>query len=527
MATKQKTFASFYRDIDALLTKGAPIDKLVEMIPKYDIDPDVASEYLARKRKENTRGVAISMGKEALEQVWLNFDTEFINEFQNIVLYRHGENNEFYEYENGVYTQIDSASMLDKIDWMMTDRALLGQRVSRTAVKGTLERIGSTLARAKGRVFTSAQVKHQKFLLNLKNGLFDVASLTLHSHTPLHFSTSQVPFDYEPTADCPNFMGFVRQVASENNDNMAMLQEMFGYCLLPGNPQHKAFLLFGDTARNGKSTTAKILCGLLGDDNVSYLSIPDLTSENSPSLMTLEGKQLNFSDEVPTRYIESPRFASMISEGKIMINPKYKTPYFYQPVAKYILTCNDIPRFRESQAMVNRFIIIPFDYQIPSDKRVADYHDVLLQTEGSGILNWALAGAKLMQETSTFTISERSEELAHENKLIGNPVYSFLEETYEFGSGGEFDIGISADMMFGERESRNGDATGYREFCVRNNIGLINLPQFRREVSRFAREHRYMNQRRIMDTNTALQNKRLYFGLHKKDDIHQLAMTEI
>ena len=197
-----------------------------------------------------------------------------------------------------------------------------------------------------------------------------------------------------------------------------------------------------------------------------------------------------------------------------MIYPKFKTPYYYQPTAKDVLTCNDIPRFRESQAAVNRFVIIPFDHFIPPAQRIEDYHEHLLKTEGSGILNWALAGAKLMQETHVFTTSERSEELAHENKLIGNPVYAFMEETYEFSL--SYTDPISPDFMFGNKETREKDATGYREFCSRNNIGLSSLPKFRTELARFCRESKFMEQIREKDDATGNKGKRAYVGLRQK-----------
>jgi putative DNA primase/helicase len=505
-----KRISSFYKDIDSLYSKGVPIADLKALIPEYQVDAEQAAAYIERKDKKNAVGLAVNMGKEALEQIWLNFDTAFMEKYPNMVLSRKGENNAFYEYQEGVYNSIDTATMLDRIDWMMSEMSLLSQRVSRPMVKGTVDRIASTMSRIPGKHFGA------EYLKNLKNGLFDVVTRELTEHTPTHFSTSQVPFNYEPDAVCPEFEEFIKTVSNDDTQNATMIQEMFGYCLLPRNPKHKAFLLFGDTARNGKSTTAKILCGLLGNDNVSYLSIPELTGDNSASLSMIEGKQLNFSDEAPTRYIESPRFVSMISEGKITINPKYKIAYHYQPEAKYIITCNDIPRFREAQAMANRFIIIPFDYQIPIENRIENIDDILLAKEGSGILNWALSGAKKMKETGIFTQSVRALELSEENKMIGNPVYAYLKETFDFGE--EFDREFSVEDLFGEREYRDVDASGYRSFCLANNVGLTSLSQFRREVARFSRESKFMKQVRVRNSDTGKAGKRVYVGMRYKSD---------
>jgi phage/plasmid-associated DNA primase len=166
--------------------------------------------------------------------------------------------------------------------------------------------------------------------------------------------------------------------------------------------------------------------------------------------------------------------------------------------------------------MANRFIIIPFDYQIPIENRIENIDDILLAKEGSGILNWALAGAKKMKEFGIFTQSVRALELSEENKMIGNPVYAYLKETFDFGE--EFDREFSVEDLFGEREYRDVDASGYRSFCLANNVGLTSLSQFRREVARFSRESKFMKQVRVRNSDTGKAGKRVYVGMRYKSD---------
>jgi len=178
--------------------------------------------------------------------------------------------------------------------------------------------------------------------------------------------------------------------SKESESTALMIQQMYGYCLMKGNPMHKVFYLYGDTARNGKSTAAKILCGLIGWGNVSTLSLQQIEGENSSMMTSIIGKQINFSDEISSKFIGSSRLTAVAAEGVIEVNPKYKHSFMYSVKAKFIIACNDLPRFSDFQGMKHRMISIPFRHHLKENERVSRYDEILLEKEGAGILNCAI-----------------------------------------------------------------------------------------------------------------------------------------
>lgn len=493
---KKKT--EFYTKAHTLLSKGAPIESIYELQEDYNITKEEISSYLESRKQSNAVKAAIVV-KSREEQIatYNVIDQKFIERFPHLVSFRLGDNVLFYNYEGGVYKQIPDGDMEDLMDSFMFQLGLLDHRTNRKKIKDTIARVASLLARTDKRHFKDSDIINRKYKLNLKNGLFDVETMKLEEHTPEYFSTSQIPFEYNPEATAPTFEQFIKKVSNGDETTKDMIQEMFGYCIGEGNPKHKVFYLYGDTARNGKSTTAKILCGLIGKDNYSTLSLAQIAGENSSVLTQLIGKQLNFSDELSTKYIESSMLTTVSAEGIIEINPKYKSPFIHQVKSKFLVTCNDLPKFQNGQGMKHRMILIPFQYHIPADERIDRYDEVLLEKEGSGILNWAIEGAKLLKERKTFTINEQSKQDLLDNTKESNSVYAFLYEGYDFG---DYDDKFDKKSMY----------RGYKEFCNETGVMPKGYQSFCTELKRFS------NETHLIKPNNSKGNI-TYVGLKEKD----------
>lgn len=491
-----------------------PTGVLYDMIDEYEITKEEVDEFVKTKTKHKAKSEAMSQGKDVLEKIYNTLDAVIIKDRPNLVTYRRGDNIEFYEYRSGVYIPVFEQEMLDLVDNKMQELGLLEHRAVQRRIKDTVSRIASSLAYIKGRRFDDDT--KQKWYLNLKNGLLDVTTFELLPHTPEYFTTTQIPFDYNPEADCPEFLKFIEVISGGDKKNAAMLHELFGYCLMDGNPKHKVFYLHGTTARNGKSTIGKIISGLIGRGNVSTLSLAQIASDNSSIISAMVGKQLNFSDEVSSKYIESPTLTMMSSEGIVEVNPKYKKSFMYQVKAKFIVACNDIPRFKESQGMKHRTVIIPFPYQIPEAKRIERYDEILLAKEGSGILNWAIQGASLLKIGGVFTVSDESAEDIHESELISNPVLAFLEDNYDFDE--TYTKQIHHEEMYGTDKEGVISATGFRLYCLEKGIGLISFFKFRKELKRFMRETGKIKEDREK-LDDGVNGRRCYIGLKHKSEV--------
>ena len=93
-------------------------------------------------------------------------------------------------------------------------------------------------------------------------------STPIWMHRPQLFSLTCLPFAYDPAATCPQWEAFLNYVLESDQKRIALLQEYFGYCLIPGNKYQK-FLMLEGVGGNGKGVTAAVLQEMLGASNVS------------------------------------------------------------------------------------------------------------------------------------------------------------------------------------------------------------------------------------------------------------------
>ena len=507
--------SKFYNRASSLVRNGASADVIYSLENEYDITKQEIDAWLKIKKTSSAVAGAVGAGREEREMIYQIIDQKFIDQFPELVTFRRGDNVEFYEYDNGVYQSVGEQDMVERVDAVMAQYSLLDYRSVRRKVFDTVARIASALSRAPHRHFTEEQAERQRYRLNLKNGLLDTSTFQLSPHSKEYFSTIQVPYEYIPAAAAPDFMNFIRVISGNDETTARMIQEMFGYCIMEGNPNHKVFYLYGDTARNGKSTAAKILCGLIGWGSVSTLSLSQLAGETSSILTALVGKQVNFSDEISSKYIESSRLTAMSAEGVVEVNPKYKKSFMHKIRTKFIITCNDLPRFQDSQGMKHRMVSIPFRYHIPEKQRILRYDELLLEREGSGILNWAIEGAKILKQNGVFSINDASAEDVYDNLMQSNPTYAYLYLSYRFSD--TYKEEFTMENLYGTDEKRKKeetvDATGFRLFCKEKGLYLPSFFVFCREVKRFARETGKIEQKKRTD------DRRFYVGLKEKSDV--------
>jgi hypothetical protein len=82
--------------------------------------------------------------------------------------------------------------------------------------------------------------------------------------TPCFFSTTCLPYDYDPQASEPTtWLGFLETILQGDHQAQALLQEWFGYCLTHDTSQQKILTIIGPP-RCGKGTIQRMLVGLLG-----------------------------------------------------------------------------------------------------------------------------------------------------------------------------------------------------------------------------------------------------------------------
>ncbi len=233
--------------------------------------------------------------------------------------------------------------------------------------------------------------------INLKNGLLNPITKEHKEHSPEIFTLQQLPISYEPEADCPIWKEKLKEKCDERW-KYNVTQEMFGYCLLKDQRFEKAFLLYGDP-RTMKSTTLYILTQLLGEKNVTAMSLQYLTEDrHGPAF--LYGNPANVCADLSSKELKSTAmFMKVVGQDSITAGKKFEQEITFLPFTKLIFSCNVIPATRnKNMAFYRRWVILEYNIQT-AEKEVDPLMREKLLDELPGILNWALEGlSKILKE---------------------------------------------------------------------------------------------------------------------------------
>ena len=275
-----------------------------------------------------------------------------------------------------------------------------------------------------------------KYVLNLKNGLYDVKTHKLSEHTPGYLSTIRIPINYDPKADCPAIKNFIQQI--HRPEDISTIQEVFGYVLIPDNTIQKAILFVGQGGE-GKSTELNVMKAEVGPENCSNVSWQKLEL-NRFAASTLEGKLVNIFADLPAQSLSTTTSFKMLTGGdSIGAEKKFKDGYSFNNFARLLFSTNKPPKIYDddSFAFWRRWVIIEFPNQVPDERQDKHLIDKLTtDTELSGLLNWALEGLERLLNQQGYSYKKSVEETTEYYLRAADPVYAFLIDVCEVDSQG-------------------------------------------------------------------------------------------
>lgn len=362
----------------------------------------------------------------------------------------------YYFYQSGVYGASEDLWAAAKVREFMIPRY-----ASMTAINDTVGQ-WKMLIRKPVR-----EINCNPFMINVQNGLYNVLDDSFKPHTPKYYSTVQMMAAYQKEAKCSNFLAFLKSILQE--EEIFLMQEIFGYLLIPVNKAQKSFVFVG-APNAGKSTLLSVAQEiLLGAENVS--NIPWQSLGDRFNKAELFGKLANIFADLPSKSIDdNGMFKALTGEDYITGERKNKDPFSFRPYARLLFSCNEIPRNYgdRSDGFYRRLIIIRFDKAVQKKERDPNLREKLA-VERDGILMWALIGLKrLIANSYEFTETERTRAELQRYRVESNSVLSFVEEYCELLDDGE----AVRDDLFSR----------YKEYC--NNAGMKHLSQtnFNKEI---------------------------------------------
>lgn len=248
-------------------------------------------------------------------------------------------------------------------------------------------------------------VKQAADKINFQNGTLDLQTMGLVRHDWKDYFRYMLPYDYDPVANCPAFKKYLNEVMPEQ-EAQNVLAEYIGWLFLPFLKLEKILFLYG-AGCNGKSVFVEIIEALVGKDNVSHESLSDLCGEyGANSRANLAGKLLNTCSDVAPNAFAGDLFKRLASQESISMKTLYKDVITTNEYAKMIFCLNELPKTNDiSNGFYRRFLIAPFNVQIPKSKIAPELSRKIISQELPGIMNWVLEGRKRLVVNKKFTES--------------------------------------------------------------------------------------------------------------------------
>lgn len=306
-----------------------------------------------------------------------------------------------------------------------------------------------------------------------KNGVYDLGKDCLEEFQKDMIMTNKINWNYNPDAYSELADDTLNKLACGNHNVRLLIEEIIGYTFYRRNELRKAFMLKGKR-HNGKSTFIDMLGYLLGEDNISALDLGDLSHEYKAA--GLFGKLANLGDDIEDEFIPSAGiFKKIVSGDRLNANVKFAAPIEFNPYCKLIFSGNTIPRLgrgRDSEAIIDRLIIVPFNASFDNNKETFDaFIKYKLRSEEcmEYLVKVGLEGLKRVLATNSFTTSEEMlEELAEYEESL-NPISTFFEE---IGDGFE-------------NEPTSKCYRQYDQFCFENAMKPISRIEFTKQVREY------------------------------------------
>lgn len=267
--------------------------------------------------------------------------------------------------------------------------------------------------------------------LNTQTGEF------FKEHKLSDYLTSQLPYDFDVSAQCPNWVEFLKSALGDK-EAVELLQAFIKWILTPKQQDRPAEIekcldLIGQPG-TGKGTVLDVIQGLVGNDNCA--SIERGIFEGGAKLASLVDKKVSI-DFDASGFIENlGLFAKIVSNEPVQIKRLYNDVYSGRLNTVIVRAYN---RFLEvpsgSECLDRRIIAMHFN-------NVPDSPDPelkgKLRTELPGIFQWAwqLSASeckrRLLWAGSVGNVAEASIKRFEAN----NPEFTFLSETYPDGAEG-------------------------------------------------------------------------------------------
>jgi len=310
-------------------------------------------------------------------------------------------------------------------------------------------------------------------LICLNNGVLNLKTMKLLPHKPEYRFMSKIPVNYVEGVKCPKIEDFIHDILYE--DDIAVIQEWFGYLLYRGYHIKKGIIFVGD-GDTGKTTLLTLIGKFIGEKNISGVSLQKLSLDKFSNAQ-LYNKHVNIYDDLSaTDVADTGSFKMVTGGGYVQGEYKFGDQFQFINFAKLTFTTNKIPMTKlndDDIAYYKRWIVLMFENIFDDNNKKTDKHlidKITTEKELSGLLNWALVGLKRLLEKNAFSYEKDVEDIRRIIQRNASDLARFSQDCLIEEEG----VWISKQDLYEE----------YKEFCKLNILPVITKEKFGRDITK-------------------------------------------
>ena len=234
---------------------------------------------------------------------------------------------------------------------------------------------------------------------NMQNGVLNTETFEFLPHDRKRMLSKMSNVVYDPDAKCPLWLDMMDMIFDSERELIRFVQRFLGY-ILTGKPIEEAWIsLYGPKSKNGKSTFCNAVTYVLGNYAKKVRIQTFLNAKNKSSIpndiAALAGYYFIWTSEPDEGSKLSMEIIKPFS-GNEEMDARFLNREFFQfkPQGTIVIASNNRPVIDEKgEAAWRRVLSIPFEVQIPEEKRDREIDDKL-KAEAPGIFNWMVEGLR-------------------------------------------------------------------------------------------------------------------------------------
>ena len=325
-----------------------------------------------------------------------------------------------YLYQNGAYRVDNDGNSIKNIIQSLIYKEFQNSH--------TINRIYNLIAMQSCIQKSYADVnKYPSSWINFKNGMLNVENMELLPHDPKYYSMNQIPHDFKQIyknelEKYPYSQQFLK--TSLNVPDIDTMFQYMGVCMTH-TTVYQIFLLFKGEGANGKSLLIDLFNAVIGEQNISSLSMEKLTQRFFSSQLVF--KLCNTCADISKVTIEDDaELKKIIGGDMIQTEFKGKDSFSFRPYAKMLFSANRFPHVNDrSNGFKRRLRVIEMN-ENPKVKDIYLKEKIFQELEFWVCM--AVYGLKKVLSQHDVFESENSKKVKENIHKESDSVYAFVKD---------------------------------------------------------------------------------------------------